>query len=134
MSNQKGLIRKPLARAELEKFYVMTRAYYPGAEFTAETECDGFGWLFGYDTKRHKFSMHSACVMVKGTVDGPRYYLAVRHGLRSPWRRLCRSHSAKRFLTALRKLSEIDWPRLCSKDISVCMADRLSAESRGRHG
>lgn len=133
MRGKKGLIRKPLARAELENFHVMTRAYYPGAEFTAETECDGFGWLFGYDTEKHEFGMHTACVMVRGTVDGPMYYVAVRHGRKSPWR-ICKSHSAKRFLTALRKLSEIDWPRLCSKDISVCMADRLSAEARDRHG
>jgi len=129
----KELIRRPLERAELENFYLMTRAYYPGAEFTAETERDGFGWLFGYDTEKHEFAMHSACVMVQGSVDGPMYYVAVRHGRKSHWRRLCKSHSAKRFLTALKKLSEIDWPKLCSKDISVCMADRLSAESLGCH-
>ena len=111
---EKGLIRKPLERAEFENFYVMTRAYYPGAEFTAETELDGFGWLFGYDTKTHEFAMHSACVMVIGTVDGPMYYLGVKHGRNSRMRRICKSHSAKRFLTALKKLSEIDWPKLCS--------------------
>ena len=130
----KGLIRKPLERAECENFYVMTRAYYPGAEFTGETEFDGFGWLFGYDTEKHKFAMHSACVMVQGTVDGPMYYLGVKHGRQSDWRILSKTHSAKRFLAALKKMSEIDWPKLCSKDISVCMADRLSAESRGCHG
>ncbi len=123
----KGLIRRPLERAEFENFYVMTRAYYPGAEFTAETERDGFGWLFGYDTKKHEFAMHSACVMVQGTVDGPMYYVAVRHGRQSHWRRLCKSLSAKRFLTALKKLSEIDWICIETNKWVDCLLSRGTA-------
>lgn len=128
----KTMIRKPLTRAEFENFYVMTRAYYPGAEFLAENDYDGFGWLFGYDVAKHEFSAHTACVMVQGTDMGVRYYVGVKHGHKAPMRRICRTYSAKRFLTALRKLSEIDW--ICDVTNAWIRSRGLSAESAGLAG
>jgi hypothetical protein len=105
------LLPKELGREELENFYVMVRAYYPNAVRGCEPGVTGFAWLFGYGESERRVGVHNGSAMIIGTDRGPMYYVGVSHGRRTI--RLCRTKSGKRFMVALKKLSSVDWEKLC---------------------
>lgn len=104
------IVQKELSREELENFYVMVRAYYPNAVMGFEPGTTGFSWLFGYDEKERRVGVHNGSAMILGTDRGAIYYVGV-HGKKTE--RLCRTTSRKRFMGALKKLSSVDWAKLC---------------------
>ena len=103
----KEIIQKDLSREELENFYVMVRSYYPNAVRGVEAGVTGFCWLFGYDESERRAEVHNGSAMILGTDSGALYYVGVGHGRHTD--RLCCTKSRKRFMTALRKLSETDY-------------------------
>lgn len=105
------IVRKELGREELESFYVMVRAYYPNAVRGTEPVVTGFCWLFGYNETERRVGVHNGSAMILGTESGTMYYVGVSHGKKTE--RLCRTTSRKRFMSALKKLSSVDWERLC---------------------
>ena len=105
------IVQKELSREELENFYVMVRAYYPNAVMGFEPGTTGFSWLFGYDEKEGRVRIHNGSAMILGTDRGAIYYVGVAHGKKTE--RLCRTTSRKRFMGALKKLSSVDWAKLC---------------------
>ena len=105
------IVQKDLSREELENFYIMVRSYYPNAVMGFEPGSTGFSWLFGYDETERQVGVHHGSAMILGTERGARYYVGVKHGNKTE--RLCRTSSRKRFMNALRKLSSVDWVKLC---------------------
>lgn len=107
----KEIVQKDLSREDLENFYVMVRAYYPNAVMGLEPGSTGFSWLFGYDETERRVGVHNGSAMILGTESGAIYYVGVAHGKKTE--RLCRTTSRKRFMGALKKLSSVDWAKLC---------------------
>lgn len=107
----KEIVQKDLSREELENFYVMVRSYYPNAVMGFEPGSTGFSWLFGYDETERRVGVHNGSAMILGTESGTIYYVGVAHGKKTE--RLCRTTSRKRFMGALKKLSSVDWAKLC---------------------
>ena len=105
------IVPKELGREELENFYVMVRSYYPNAVMGFEPGSTGFSWLFGYDETERRVGVHNGSAMILGTESGTMYYVGVSHGKKTE--RLCRTTSRKRFMSALKKLSSVDWEKLC---------------------
>ena len=101
---EKEIVQKDLSREELENFYVMVRSYYPNAVRGVEPGVTGFCWLFGYNETERRVGIHNGSAMILGTDSGAWYYVGVSHGRHTD--RLCRTRSRKRFMTALKKLSE----------------------------
>lgn len=126
-------------KTAIENFKVMVRSFYPNAVFDRdEIVNDGsvsLAWLYGYDPKTNQMGMHCGTAMMIQNQHGCCYCVSEYHDYKS-WGTASRTWNKKRFLTALKKVSEIDWPKLCGsvQTDSINRARGLSDELINKSG
>ena len=104
-----AIIRKELGREDRERFYMMTRAYFPNAGAVAELPYDSMMWLFGYDREtKQNTGTHRGSAMIMGTDKGVYLYVGYENVETEKFHRLCKTKSPVRFMNALKKLSKLN--------------------------
>ncbi len=102
-------------KTAIENFKVMVRSFYPNAVFDRDEIVNGgsvsLAWLYGYDPKTDQMGMHCGTAMMIQNRRGCCYAVSEYHG--KSWDTVSHTWNKKYFLTALKKVSEIDWPKLC---------------------
>lgn len=95
------VIRRELSRTDREQFYVMVRAYFPNAVIIPETEYDSMMWLLGCDR------MDKKAAMIMSTSKGVYLYVGIENVVTGRFHRLCKTKDPIRFMSKLRKLSNL---------------------------